>query len=434
MTRLQAFILVVTLILSFMEHAQGFQSCVEPPNNRDNSREIELQLHCALECEVISNCSSYLFKDWDLYQNHSQTGSNEFPGNCVLLTEFEDNLQYALQSTGSYRLYLKTTYKQSIMFIRFHPKNFEVEHFANWFGYNITLQDPVLNQTLFFKLVDTPLSYDQAERTCAKESGSFPIAYNDAIKQALLTTFGLNQTPLGLRILQNSNAVKESVWSNGHIHWGDSLGSSCADYQHWTQTDWDNNHFVVMDDQGILQPGISNATIFSHFICQFMGLNSMVGGRVATKATDGSYVENDSEHLVDNRWNLNPRFNQWVSGDNSDGNMWLALDFAQSFVVKMMRVQASPSAEAADLVNLKFFVGYNKGDFPQEGTVLNLDDRFGFCGQSAYDLRANNGEILGFTCNHWYIGKFVAVTNGAPQIMAISEVAVFGLPYRGMKV
>lgn len=424
--------LVLTLILTFLRYIQGFQSCLEPPNIRDNAREIERKLHCAVECEVVSNCSSYLFKDWDLYLMNN--GTNEFSGNCVLMNEFEDNLHYALQPTGSYDWYLKSTYKKSIMFIRVMAEKFQTEYFANWFGYNITLQDPTLNQTLFFKLVEKPLSYDQAERTCAKESGSFPIVYDDILKQALLSTFGLTQTPLGLRIFDKSDGTKESVWSNGHIHWGDALGASCLDYQHWTQTDWDTNHFVVMDDQGLLQPGVSNATIFDSFICQFVGMSSIVGGRVATKETDASFSQSKSEHLVDNRWNLNSRFNQWVSGDNSDGNMWLALDFTQSFVVKMIRVQASPSAEAAGLVNLKFYVGYNDGDFPQEGTILELDDRFGFCGQSHYDLRAHNGEILGFTCNHWYIGKFVVITNGAPQIMSISEVAVFGLPYRAMKV
>jgi len=101
---------------------------------------------------------------------------------------------------------------------------------------------------------------------------------------------------------------------------------------------------------------------------------------------------------------------------------WWSVDLGGEFAVKRVMIgNAQVVGKSHRSRDVRVWIGRRA---PRDNPISNVDD-FAQCAR--WPFRSVHGEIFGVTCDCLVLGRHVAVVNGFPTVLQLTEVGVYGV-------
>ena len=413
---------VCLLILPFL--AFGYELCKGPQRGQEFFM-AEKEFLCAIKCKKSDYCSSYLYKDYQDFQDAEP--NNEFDGNCVLRNKYEDYMLSELQDIGDGYVAKLGLVVDNEGTVHFHkvPTNYNVTHEAIQAGFTLPMDISSTKVTKYVMHQDFPPptfnpnnNNNIYKQVCPLLGGIQVHEYDLEVTAALNAIGGLTPIrPMAL-ILQPTDTGVITLWDNGMQDYSkDLLAANCPKYS-WTDNHWldytDFNDGMIHTDTttGVLIKGQMNP-IASKVSCQFVAPNLALNKPAGSLHVKASFPP----HLgVDGDYHL------FMHGGGGGTQMeYFYINLLDTYAIKMITL-ATRDCCAPRNMQMDFWVGDEKP------TTDPLDEtHYRLC--THYEHQQRILDVHGFTCDKITVGKFVVIKNRASvAAILINEVTVHGWP------
>ncbi len=386
---------------------------------------MEKEFLCASACKKAPDCSSYLYKDRQEFQDDEP--NNEFDGNCVLRNKYEDYLLSELQELGNgYKAKLGLVVDDTGT-IHFHkmPTDYNVTEEAIAAGYTTPMEIPSLKTTRFVKHHTYPSAYIYGQGgynlhhwVCPLLGGILVPEYDMEVTQAL-TDIGGSTPTRALAMTRSPTATGAiTLWETGMQDWANDLDpSECPRYSAWTADDWtgsidgqEQKVFLDTTSGTFIQGGVF--PYVTQVSCQFIGKN--LAFEKPTGALHHDWPAHSHPHAVDGRYNT------MYHGKVAAMDHWY-VNLLDQYAIKLITLGTRGGCCSERNFGLDFWVGNEapKGTFDET--------KFRLC--THFEHKQYVYDVHGFTCDHWTIGQFLVIKNRVhTEAIQLNEVTVHGWP------
>ncbi len=384
---------------------------------------------CAIRCRMQPDCSSYLYKDRDEFDDDGD--QNEFEGNCVLRDKYEDDVFSEVHDVADYRakhcirVDPDVAAAGNVKHFVPPPSSADVAQDAAAAGFDVPLEVPSLKVTRFVAVLEEALNPVDAATRCGNMGGTLALEYNQEVSDLITAAGASAKRYVGAAPIQDLAYTWLSRWQNGLVDWtageeGAAPGS-CPRYPDWAgfvSVDVNTHATYVDSDAGTFHmEDIATENLTTHVVCQYQGRNVAQGRPARARLV---YPGSTLAGAVDGDWNQETPEDIY-GGDTND---WLALDLGARFAVKRFLWRQRFECCGYRNRDMVFLVGE---EMPESGSYPVDAASYLECATFPYFQYLK--KVDGVTCDCLAVGSVAVVLNAPAQPMQLVELAVYAVPY-----